>query len=402
MFLAIASGVGLSIAAFLVMMSLNSGWLFGPNSRRYAPDFVVFWSAGHQALRGAAIAAYDFHTQHALEVSIIGREFGRALPWSYPPIFFFVASILACMPYLTAFAAWNGACLILQGGTFASIVRSRLGFFAAWAPPWVFLNVINGQNGLLTASLFGIVLVNLETRPIVSGLVLGLLSYKPQFALLFPLALAAGGYWRTFAAAAASTIVLTASSAVIFGPETFGAFLDGLSHGTKDYLVSNGIGWNKLQSMYGLARWLGASNGIAWIMQCGMAACAALAVIQVWRSEVSTNLKAATLAVATLLVSPYVLIYDLAVASVAIAFLMRDRFFDRLELVALVFCLPAIMGYSYPIGLLALVALSAIIVGRVVRKEHRLSPVEGEPSWLQMRKTGLPLVRQAGSRNASV
>jgi len=41
----------------------------------------------------------------------------------------------------------------------------------------------------------------LERRPVAAGLLFGLLCYKPHFGLLVPVALASGGYWRSFAAA---------------------------------------------------------------------------------------------------------------------------------------------------------------------------------------------------------
>ncbi len=62
----------------------------------------------------------------------------------------------------------------------------------ALAFPAVFINLGQAHNGFLTAALIGAALVLLERRPIVSGILIGLL-YKPQFGLLIPLALAAIG-----------------------------------------------------------------------------------------------------------------------------------------------------------------------------------------------------------------
>jgi hypothetical protein len=61
----------------------------------------------------------------------------------------------------------------------------------------VFVCLAHGHNAFLTAALFGGGLLMLERRPFVAGLLLGCLAYKPQFAAILPLALAAGGYWRT-------------------------------------------------------------------------------------------------------------------------------------------------------------------------------------------------------------
>src|SRR4029077_14185637 len=58
-----------------------------------------------------------------------------------------------------------------------------------------------GQNALLTAGLFGAAALLLDRRPALAGLFFGALCYKPHFGLLVPVALAAGGHWRAFAAA---------------------------------------------------------------------------------------------------------------------------------------------------------------------------------------------------------
>ena len=52
-----------------------------------------------------------------------------------------------------------------------------------------------GQNGFLTAALIGGALGLLERRPALAGICLGLLTYKPQFGLLFPFVLIADRRW---------------------------------------------------------------------------------------------------------------------------------------------------------------------------------------------------------------
>src|SRR4029077_20364009 len=71
----------------------------------------------------------------------------------------------------------------------------------ALAFPAVLINVGHGHNGFLTAALLGGGLVVLDRRPLPAGILFGLMAYKPQFGLMIPIALAAGGYWRSFAAA---------------------------------------------------------------------------------------------------------------------------------------------------------------------------------------------------------
>jgi alpha-1,2-mannosyltransferase len=95
----------------------------------------------------------------------------------------------------------------------------------ALAFPAVFINLGHGHNGFLTAALIGAALVTLDRRPLLAGVLLGLIAYKPQFGILFPLVLAATARWRTFAAAAATVAALALITTLAFGISVWDAFL---------------------------------------------------------------------------------------------------------------------------------------------------------------------------------
>ncbi len=79
------------------------------------------------------------------------------------------------------------------------IVGRAFGLLLAIAFPMVFTNTLVGQNGFLTAALIGGTLYLMPVRPVLAGICLGLLSYKPQYGLLFPIVLIAAAQWRVFA-----------------------------------------------------------------------------------------------------------------------------------------------------------------------------------------------------------
>src|SRR6185437_7428179 len=53
-------------------------------------------------------------------------------------------------------------------------------------------------------------------RPVLSGILFGLLAYKPQFGLLIPVALLMAGQWRAISAAALTVIALMAVTTLAF------------------------------------------------------------------------------------------------------------------------------------------------------------------------------------------
>ena len=145
----------------------------------------------------------------------------------------------------------------------------------------------------ITAGLIGLVLATMEKRPVLSGLLLGLLTYKPQFGLLFPLVLLISGRWKVFAFAAVSALGLLALSAVVFGAGTLAAFLHVLPEAGQTLITNGAVGWGKLQSLYGLTRCLGGSDLAGWTLQGLMSAACAVGVALVWRSQAPFALKAA-------------------------------------------------------------------------------------------------------------
>src|SRR6185312_14697841 len=98
--------------------------------------------------------------------------------------------------------AWLAATGALYWRMARAWLGQRLGVMPILAFPAVLTNVGHGQNGFLSAALFGAGALWLERRPILAGLALGALAYKPHLGLMIPFALAIAGRWKTFAAAA--------------------------------------------------------------------------------------------------------------------------------------------------------------------------------------------------------
>ncbi|HKD22868.1 MAG TPA: glycosyltransferase family 87 protein [Rhizomicrobium sp.] len=375
-----ALAIAFGYVASLALMVQAGSWPVGADGKPIVEDFIAFWVAGKLTLKGAVLAAYDPKLQHAAETALIGHPFSGALGWSYPPLFLFVAVALAQLPYLPAFIAWIALTWIFYAAVAARIARRWTMFAVALAAPWSLTALLPGQNGFLTAALVGLVLLHLEKRPVLAGILLGLLSYKPQFGILFPLALAAGGYWRSFGWAALSAFAANVVSGMVFGFATWSAFAHALSATAETHLIQNGTGWwFKLESAYGLVRGLGGSTGAAWIAQAVVTAMVALAIVWTWRRPIPFARKAALLAAAIPLATPYIFSYDLPILAVAAAFLARDRAFDRIELALLVSTIPscfALVWVPLPTALFASLAVGAIAVRRVypTRPRARISP----------------------------
>lgn len=285
-------------------------------------DFINVYAAGVMIWRGQAASAYDWAAHRLVEHEITGYD-SHYFGWHYPPLFLFIAALVAAFPYLWAFAFYMAASFAGYWGVVRRITsRTKESFWALIAFPGVFINFGNGQNGFITTALFGGGLLALEKRPWLAGAILGALSYKPQFFVVIPLVLAAAGYWRALLATVISAITLMALSYAVFGHEVWQAFFDSAELTRTIVLEQGSTGWQKIQSVFSLTRMWGGSIYLAYTAQITIAAFALIAAALVWRNKQTTlATRAAALCGAMLLSTPYLLDYDLIVLAIPLAFL---------------------------------------------------------------------------------
>ncbi|MEP7032083.1 MAG: glycosyltransferase family 87 protein [Pseudolabrys sp.] len=309
-------------ALFLIVTSDGRNDRFG---RPLGTDFSNVYAAGSFVLEGESAAPFDPAKQYAREQAI----FGQATPfygWHYPPFFLGLAALLATMPYWLALLMWQGVTLGLYLWSIKAIAgpRDSLWLLLALAFPAVFVNLGQAHNGFLTVALIGGALVMLTKRPIVAGILLGLLAYKPQFGLLIPLVLVAGSHWRAFAAAAATVALLALAVTLAFGIDVWIAFLASTKFTQAQVLEQGATGWFKIQSVFSWVRMWGGGLSLAYVLQGAVTLAVATALVWLWRSRVAFAFKAGALAIGCLLATPYSLDYDLMLLAPAIAFLAAD------------------------------------------------------------------------------
>jgi len=289
----------------------------------------------------------------------------------------FVAAALAMLPYVAALVIWLTATLAAYAATLAGILGGRAGAFVALGFPAALWNITAGQNGFLTATLIGGTLGLLDRRPVLAGLCLGLLSYKPQFGLLFPIVLIADRHWLTLVTATLVASALAVVSWLAFGTVTWEAFVHATPMTSRIVLGEGGAEFARLQSLFGFVRALGGGEMLAWIAQAIAAIALAAGLIVLWRSRVAYELKAAALAAATLVVTPYAYIYDFAILAVAVAFLLRIALkhgFTTSEIVALPVAGALILAFPYvktQFGLAAAMIVIALVAQRALTMTPR-------------------------------
>ncbi len=309
--------------AWLVAMYAGGTFLFDSLGRPKPVDFVSFWAAGKLALQGQGAAAYDWAIHKQFQNMSVGYDFPGRYNWHNPPTFLLIATALAIVPFLVSLTAWLAITLSVYLVTVRWIVGQPIGWLLAAGCPATLATVAAGQNGFLTASLIGGTLGFMERRPVLSGICLGLLTYKPQFGLLFPLVLVAARRWTVFWVATLTGVAFAALSWVAFGGAAWVAFFDWLPVTSQAFLSEGRAELGKQQSLFAVMRLLGGPEPLAWTLQAIFTAVVALTVCILWRGKSAFELKAAGLAAGTMLATPYAYLYDGPVLAVAVAFLLR-------------------------------------------------------------------------------
>src|SRR3979411_2770958 len=207
-------------ASFFPTAFYAHSWIFDGNGLGIPTDFINVWSAGRLVLDGHAAQAYDWDVQKQVQVAVLGQSYAGNFAWHYPPPFLFVAALLATFPYAVAFIGWAAVSLVPYLAVMRAILGRPFGLLLAAAFPVVLTNTLVGQNGFLTASLIGGTLYLMPTRPLLSGICLGLLSYKPQYGLLFPLVLIAASQWTVFVTAGIVAAAIAAGSWLPLRPQS--------------------------------------------------------------------------------------------------------------------------------------------------------------------------------------
>lgn len=342
-----------------------------PDGKPLGTDFAQVYVAGMTSQSGNPADIWDTRIHYADQDVFFGEDLSGYFAWLYPPFFLFLATALACLPYLWALAAW-------QAASFAGYVlalRKIAGHVRGWwlpavSFPAIYVNLTHGHNGFLSATLIGLGLYFLDKRPWLAGVFIGLLAYKPQFGLLIPLALMAGQYYRTIAGAALTVLVLSAASTLAYGPDIWPAFFESLTYTRQIILEQGETGWFKIQSCFSALMNVTGNVVLAYIVH-GVLAVGVLGVVLLaFLKKAALEDRAALLIIGSLLATPYLLDYDLIILAPALAFIatrgLREGFrhyevlFISVAWFAPLLTRPLMMQTGIPLGFLSTLALFCI------------------------------------------
>jgi len=322
-------------AVYLVqyISDIHNAWDFNSlinktSGKPIAQDFANYWCAVKLTLSDNAASIYNINKLHGLQLEIFGSTNYYGCGWYYPPTFLLFIFPFGLICYLPALFLWISITLACYLFVLNKIYSNRpLFLFVCLAFPATFLNIMLGQNGFLSAALLGGGLLLLNSSPILAGLLIGCLSYKPHLIVLPLLALTVGQYWRVLIVAIGISVGLILSSLVFFGFTTWSAFFQTVSI-PKKLLEMGDISWQMTPTFFSAVMSLGYSINTAYIIHVSIMLLAFGAVIFAWgrKNDNDLEIRSAILVLAVLLFTPYLFVYDLPLLALSLAWLWKEGY----------------------------------------------------------------------------
>ena len=287
-------------------------------------DYSNMWFGGRLALSGHVATIFDLQGYREFIASIAPRT-GDSQEWSYPPSILLIAAPLATLPLLPSYLIWTFGAIGLLFGLLRYGAAPLSLSIAAILSPAMFMNVLLGQNGAVSAAFLCGGLLLLRRRPLLAGVLFGLLTFKPHLGLMIPICLLAGRQWSAIGAAVVTAVLLAVLTAVCFGLDSWSLFFSQTVPMMRNILEAPYPQPYQVScvSIFMFLRSLGLALNGAWACQGISALAAGLLVWRAWRVERADNsARIALTIIATFVATPYAYIYDLVAYCVALTILL--------------------------------------------------------------------------------
>jgi hypothetical protein len=288
----------------------------------------------------------------------------------YPPPYLLLCAPLAGLPFFWSLGAFMAVTGLAYAAAIRLAARSCWVILAAVASPAVLVNLLVGQNAMLTAAILGAGLTLLDRRPRTAGLILGLMVIKPHLALAVPIALLVSRRWTVLGFAALSAVLVAAVSVAVFGVDVWHAFAADAGYPRRT-LEQGLVRFELFQSAFAFTRQLGGSIPAAYTAQAVSAIAGLGLMVLIYSKRPSPAAERSAIVLASLLMTPYIIHYDLVILMVPLVWLLTewtDTGFPPWGKLVLItgYLLPCAI-YCWPslhLGLLGMFGLLAFVAGR--------------------------------------
>ena len=261
-------------------------------------------------------ALYDFAALHRAQVSLVPASAPELFVPVYPPQTALFFAPFSVFPFRQATLLWN----LVTLAAFALIVRRAwrpvagllpdspfvIAAAAAFPPFWSLM--LHGQTTALVLVAFSAGWLALERqRSFLAGMAFGLLLVKPQFAIPLAVLVLAFREWKMLAGAVTSIVLQVVSTAILLGTSVLVTYVKFIPVILKnsDMLEPKHYQNHSLRALTRLTpAWMDLP---LWLILC---AAVLATLVSVWKTSAPMRVRFGLVILASVLVSPHLLIYD--------------------------------------------------------------------------------------------
>lgn len=282
-------------------------------------DFLHFYAQGAITRAHDAHALYDFDALAAFTNSLAPAPVETTFPPVYPPQVGLLMSPLSWLRYEPALYLWLCLTILATSGCVWLIWRTRVSSQSTgWATavlllgaPGLHFSLSFGQASIIGLACFtALWLALVHERPFLAGLAIGALAYKPQLGLVAAVVCVFGREWKMVAGAAVAVCAQALAVLAYWGTAIVPAYVSALRHLPS---VIDGMEPDKahMHSWRSLLLQLGMAARPALVLSLVLTVATLALAVAVWRTRGALALRFGVLSLATVLVNPHVLGYDL-------------------------------------------------------------------------------------------
>jgi hypothetical protein len=340
--------------------ALALGWILLRHPNLNA-DFLGFWAYPRFT---QILSIYNpdamMHFQQALYPG-----YKSFFPFTYPPDFLLFCGWLHLLGYNAARDVWLLAGLSVFTLAGRALFPGRpLPVLALLASPAALLCIVEGQSSFFMGALLLGGLAALPRRPVLAGVLFGLLTLKPQLGLLLPVLLLTRGEWRAIAAAILTAGFLVALSCLVLPPALWHLWSSSLPQIQRDYF-SGGTNLNIMITPAANLSYLGAPPRFAMGAQ---AMCTLAAAALTWHTAKYRpyEIAIAVLLAASFLAQPHAYAYDLVTLPAALVLGLSNRPFWAQALGFALYLGPLLLLSPFSHGFLYAGPLAVLLVALAI------------------------------------
>jgi alpha-1,2-mannosyltransferase len=174
---------GVAVWSIWVGSLAVGGWARDAEGMIFGADHITFYSAATLVREGRPAAMYDHAALGEVQQRINGPERGEFWAYRNPPFYALLYVPTAALPYYASVVVWLALSVAAIGFAVWCLRPEHPWRVFGWAFTFypVFAAISFGQNTPLSLAVFAAVYrLSADRRPLLAGLVAGLLWYKPQ------------------------------------------------------------------------------------------------------------------------------------------------------------------------------------------------------------------------------